>query len=60
MVEKTINPHSLSVYLQREEADHDLTNSPPQAWHTMHNIMKLTNINRRACSLFQKRLSLHS
>lgn len=34
MVEKTINPHGLSVYLQREEADWDLWCPSPQAWPT--------------------------
>lgn len=34
MVEKTINPHGLSVYLQREEIDWDLWCPSPQAWPT--------------------------
>lgn len=34
MVEKTINPHGLSVYLQREEVDWDLWCLSPQAWPT--------------------------
>lgn len=34
MVEKTINPNGLSVYLQREEVEWDLWFPSPQAWPT--------------------------
>lgn len=60
-VEKTIDRHGPSVYLQREEeVCRDLWRPSPQAWPTRTINMKLTNIDRRAYSLSKKRLSLHS